>query len=137
MLWCGLLNGLCCINGFSWFASPEILYIFVVSNDSSKFISGSIEGNLLANIVFPTPGLPIKQQLCPPAAVSHLPICLTLEPAIYVKIVIGSPLPRFSSVKSLVLCPDSILKMVCKMQEVIYVKIIYNFWKLFFRGSAA
>ena len=68
MLWCGLLNGLCCINGFSWFASPEILYIFVVSNDSSKFISGSIEGNLLANIVFPTPGLPIKQQLCPPAA---------------------------------------------------------------------
>ena len=63
----------------------------------------------------------------PPAAVSHLPVSLTLEPAIYVKIVIGSPLPRFSSVKSLVLCPDSILKMVCKMQEVIYVKIIYNF----------
>lgn len=63
----------------------------------------------------------------PPAAVSHLPVSLTLEPAIYVKIVIGSPLPRFSSVKSLVLCPDSILKMVCKMQEAIYVKIIYNF----------
>ena len=43
---------------------PDILCIFVTSNDSSIVKSGI----LFAIIVFPEPGGPINMQLCPPAA---------------------------------------------------------------------
>lgn len=52
----------------SLFKVPAILCIFVISSASVKLKSGSIVGNLLANIVLPEPGLPIKRQLCEPAA---------------------------------------------------------------------
>ena len=47
---------------------PDILCIFVTSNDSSNVKSGNIVGILFAIIVFPEPGGPINMQLCPPAA---------------------------------------------------------------------
>ena len=40
----------------------------MVSRASRKVIGGKILGNLLANMVFPEPGGPIKMMLCPPAA---------------------------------------------------------------------
>ena len=67
-MWCGALNGLVVINGTSCVNVPAILCIFVISNASSKLKSGKIVGSLLASIVFPEPGLPIKRQLCAPAA---------------------------------------------------------------------
>lgn len=54
--------------GFCSDKSPQILWSLVTSKDSSKLISGNMLGRLFASIVLPEPGLPIKRQLCPPAA---------------------------------------------------------------------
>ena len=52
--------------------SPEILWIFVTSRASSSVILGKIVGILFAIIVFPQPGFPIINRLCPPAAASTM-----------------------------------------------------------------
>ena len=46
------------MSGVSFEVRPTMLYIFVISSASLKFKSGKILGNLLANIVFPEPGVP-------------------------------------------------------------------------------
>ena len=68
MVWCGERNGLAFTSETPLGSFPEMEYIFVVSSDSSKVISGRIDGILFASILFPEPGGPIIIMLCPPAA---------------------------------------------------------------------
>ena len=67
IVWWGALKGLVVIKATSLSVLPATLCIFVVSKASSKLKSGNIVGILLAIIVFPDPGVPIRRQLCPPA----------------------------------------------------------------------
>ena len=68
IVWCGARKGRVVMRETSFGKSPEIECTFVVSIDSSKVISGKMEGILFAIIDFPVPGGPINKMLCPPAA---------------------------------------------------------------------
>ena len=48
IVWCGALNGLFVIIGVSGLRSPDMLCILVISSDSLRFKSGSIDGRHLA-----------------------------------------------------------------------------------------
>ncbi|CDC78934.1 unknown [Clostridium sp. CAG:964] len=67
-VWCGALKGLVVISPLLAPSKPATECILVVSIDSSKVISGKIDGILLASILFPEPGVPISKMLCIPAA---------------------------------------------------------------------
>jgi len=68
IVWWGDLNGLTVTKASAVESFPATEWIFVVSSDSYKLKGGKIDGSLLARIVFPAPGGPIKITLCPPAA---------------------------------------------------------------------
>ncbi len=67
-VWCGERKDRVAISDWPWMRRPTALWILVVCSASSKVISGSIVGILLASIVFPDPGGPIISMLCPPVA---------------------------------------------------------------------
>lgn len=68
IVWCGLLKGLIVIKLLCSGSLPATLWIFVLSSDSSRESGGRIDGSLLASMVFPAPGGPMRITLCPPAA---------------------------------------------------------------------
>ena len=79
MVWCGLRKGRCTISAldipslsFLRAIIPETEYILVVSNASSKFSGGNIDGSRLAIILLPAPGGPTISILCPPAAATSI-----------------------------------------------------------------
>jgi len=60
---CGDRKGRLVIKGKSVSSSPAAEYTRVVSKISERFISGKIPGSLLASMVLPLPGGPIRIML--------------------------------------------------------------------------
>lgn len=63
MLWWGARKGLVVIRAFRLVIFPATEWMRVVSRDSDRVSGGSMVGSLLASMVLPAPGGPIRMRL--------------------------------------------------------------------------